>query len=137
MPKKHRRKRNISKKIVPISYSSIVSKSNNKPDVSIEVTSNDEYTEIPIPSIYPIPRGNCGRGAWEIAYFREILELRKIFIDGMKQIEPECELRSYEFLDNFSQFLYEASSRRISPYLEPLNANLEHVYSQYTIKRNE
>jgi hypothetical protein len=56
--------------------------------------------------------------------------LRIIFINEMGKFKPN-DLRSPEFFDEFSNFVYTVSSRRISPYLEPLTERLEEDFSNF------
>lgn len=128
-------------------YASIMSSRDDK-SVQVAVDDTDDTPDfIPISTTqrhcvtnYTPPRGNSDRGAWELAYIRQLFELRRIFISGMKQISPDVDteyLLSAGFMDNFSQFIYEASSHYISPHLEPLTEKLEEAYEQYIIKRDD
>ena len=82
---------------------------------------------------------NIGRDSWEYVYFEHILNLRKIFEKGIKNlnINNKINTRSVDFLDNFCIFLKKYSSGKISPYIENLNEKTEKMYYEFVIKRNE
>ena len=133
------------------SYASMLSaKTNDDPKVSVNTSGTvDEYDKTHVSHLprrrlvtnYTPPRGrDRPHDTWEWAYFRHLLELREIFVSGMCFVNPNIDVETLytpEFFENFSQFVYEASSRHISPYLEPLSERLLEEYSKYLIKRNE
>jgi hypothetical protein len=70
---------------------------------------------------------------WERAYFREILELRDIYIRGVGQIDTDSiiYLNSPQFLYKFCKFLYKNSSTAVTRFLEPMTDDLENIYREY------
>jgi hypothetical protein len=86
-----------------------------------------------------ITRRNSNHDSWERTYFKQLLDLRNIFIQGMVQNQPEMEqyLNSPHFFHRFTSFLYNNSSTKISEFIEPLSEDLENTYLEYMIKRNK
>ena len=79
-------------------------------------------------------RGNSSHHSWERAYFRHLINIRNILINGMVKIEPDGDkkcLRTPDFLNNLSRFLHEVSSKEISPYLDELTDREEEDYITY------
>jgi len=151
MPKRNKKRKNKKRTPRPPSYASIVTTTTPTTAPTTAPTNDDGIKRLSDPkddlrNIGPIlssttrcvtnytpPRGNSCRDTWEWAYFEHLLELRNIFIRGMKEINSNYvrQLYSPEFFDNFSQFIYEASSQYISPHLQPLSENLEQDYWTY------
>ena len=94
--------------------------------------SNDHTTTKPS----YIWRRNSNYDSWERSYFPILLEMRNIFISRMIEINPLMEnfLRSPQFFKKFNLFIYNNSSTQITPFLEPLNSELETLYSEYKEK---
>lgn len=89
----------------------------------------------------PRPNYNASHGTWELTYFKHILELQRIFADGIRDLGiPGLGVDSFEFLEVFSHFIKECSSGEISPYVDGVDSTndkgLEELYFQYMIKRN-
>lgn len=147
MPRRNRRKKKNKPPPKP-SYASLIKKST--PVQSAENVTDDAEDAIPttisIPSFQKQPklntvpfRRNHSRDTWEHAYFRQLLDLRKIFISHIHAISPHTNtdlFRTADFMDNFAQFLYEESSGYISPYIGQLSEHTENCYDKYLIKRN-
>lgn len=87
---------------------------------------------------YVYRRGSNYDG-WERAYFREILELRDIYIRGIGEIDSESIIyfNSPQFLYRFSQFLYKNSSTTVTRFLEPMTDDLENIYREYKEMREK
>lgn len=134
-----------TKKIDPPkpSYASIISNPNDdrsNENVNDETENNFTIVHLVQPGGTRGLRTNCSHHAWERAYIEHVFQLRKIFIREMTTIFPNLDidsLRSTHFLDSFSTFLYETSSKKISPYLSPMSEELEHAYTEFIIKREE
>ena len=86
-----------------------------------------------------IPKNkNSSLDTWEYEYFNHIIDLKKIFSEGIKKIKIfKIDTKSVEFFDNFSRFIKKYSSGEISPYLEKLNENTETIYNQYIITKTD
>ena len=89
----------------------------------------------------PKPNYNLSHGAWELTYFSHILELHDIFTRGIKKLGfGDLGLDSFEFLEVFSHFIKDSSSGKISPFVDSVgegtNSNLEDLYFEYMVKRN-
>ena len=79
---------------------------------------------------------NSSIEAWGYAYFKNILDLRRIFEEGIKNLKNiRIDTTSIEFFDNFSRFIKEYSSGEISTYLEDLNEYEEDMYFKYIIAK--
>jgi hypothetical protein len=76
---------------------------------------------------------NSSYDGWERVYFREILELRDIYISVLGEIDNQTiiYLNSPEFLYKFGQFIYKNSSTSVTRFLEPLSNELENIYREY------
>ena len=75
---------------------------------------------------------NSSIGSWEYAYFKHILELKRIFEEGIKNLKTiRIDTKSVEFIDNFSRFIKEYSSGEISKFLEELNEYEEDIFFKY------
>ena len=75
-------------------------------------------------------RRNGNYDGWERAYFREILELRDIYIRGLGDIHNDS-INSPQFLYRFCKFLYKNSSSDVTKFLEPMTDDLENIYREY------
>jgi hypothetical protein len=73
---------------------------------------------------------------WERAYFREILELRDIYIRDIDS-ESIVYFNSPQFLYRFGQFLYKNSSGTVTRFLEPMTDDLENIYREYKEMREK
>ena len=75
--------------------------------------------------------------SWEYAYFKHIINLRHIFVEGIKKlkISTKIDTKYVDFFNNFSRFIKVYSSGEISPYLEELNEYEENMYFKYTIAK--
>jgi hypothetical protein len=81
---------------------------------------------------------NCSYDTWEFFYFKYILDLYEIFLNGMNQLNLGIDVNSIDTFDKFSKFIRQCSSGEISPYLESIeNTELESLYNEFTIKRNK
>ena len=145
--RRNKRKNKSTKPDIP-SYASRL-KSNDAPvqPTLIDTDNADEYNGfVYTPPIerrcvtnYTPPHGNSSHNAWERAYFTHLVELRNIFISGMSSfISPTDReyMRSTEFFENFSQFIYDSSSKYISPYMENMTEEQEDEYFKYTVMKN-
>jgi len=79
---------------------------------------------------------NISHDAWEYVYFEHILNLYNIFSEVFKKLNLNIDTDSFDFLYNFSLFIKDCSSGEISPYIENLSDNVNTVYLEYTIKRD-
>jgi hypothetical protein len=114
-----------------------------------DYTKNPEYSSIVIPIItsrfrpsvrnqVPKPNTNNSYDTWEFIYFQHILELHDIFADAINELGiSRIDTKSADFLHVFGKFIRECSSGKISPHVEDLTERQEHMYIEYTIKRNE
>ena len=81
---------------------------------------------------------NCSYDTWEFFYFKYIVDLYEIFLNGINQLDTGIDVNSVDTFDKFSKFIRKCSSGEISPYLETIeNTGLESVYNEFTIKRNK
>ena len=134
-------------------FAGLISKNDETLDVNTSGgdTENTEHKSIviPIPRIpmrfrnsvrNQVPRINTNNsyGAWEFAYFNNILDLHSIFADAIDEIGIDgVDTNSADFIHVFGKFIKECSSGEISPYIEDLTETEEMAYMAYTIKRNE
>jgi hypothetical protein len=97
--------------------------------------STNDYTSTKPSYIW---RRDSNYNTWERSYFRILLELRNVFIDRILELNPLMEnyLRSPQFFKKFNFFIYKNSSTKISNFLEPLDNELENLYSEYKEKSN-
>jgi hypothetical protein len=80
---------------------------------------------------------NCSYDTWEFFYFKYILDLYEIFLNGVSQLNLGVDVNSIDTFDKFAKFIRKCSSGEISPYLETIeNTGLESLYNEFTIKRN-
>lgn len=88
---------------------------------------------------YVPQKGNSSYGVWEFSYYRHLIDLRNIFINGMLDNHPELDgyLQSDAFTDDFFRFVRECSSCYISPQLELLTEQEEEDLAKFQIKRDE
>ena len=81
----------------------------------------------------PINRGNnISHESWELSYFEYLLDICDIFLNTIKEIDVhlwEDIQNSPEFLDHFSHFIFDNSSKYISPYIREISGNTENIYS--------
>jgi hypothetical protein len=145
--RRNRRRKNKPKPKKPSvpSYASMVKPADSAANVVPDTKDADEYDDgsvIPLPpqsrkcvTNYTPPRGrDSSRDTWEFAYFQHIVALRNIFIQNLGESSADLKyLHSTDFFDNFSQFIYDASSHYISPYLEKMPENLENDYFRYKL----
>ena len=122
--------------IVKKSVNNILSESDggdNERDVKYDVDSTNNYTTTKPSYLW---RRDSNYNSWEHSYFRILLELRNTFIDGILELNPSMEnyLRSPQFFQKFNFFIYKNSSTKISSFLEPLDDELEKLYSEYKEK---
>jgi hypothetical protein len=81
---------------------------------------------------------NCSYDTWEFFYFKYIVDLYEIFLNGINQLDTGIDVNSVDTFDKFSKFIRKCSSGEISPYLETIeNTGLESLYNEFTIKRNK
>ena len=81
---------------------------------------------------------NCSYDTWEFFYFKYIVDLYEIFLNGINQLDTGIDVNSVDTFDKFSKFIRKCSSGEISPYLETIeNSGLESMYNEFTIKRNK
>ena len=81
---------------------------------------------------------NCSYDTWEFFYFKYIVDLYEIFLNGINQLDTGIDVNSVDTFDKFSKFIRKCSSGEISPYLETIeNSGLESLYNEFTIKRNK
>lgn len=127
-----------------ISKSDIASSWNTK--LSIKSTEDSVLNKVKItniktsvPKILKNIKIYNGKDVWEYTYFQHILNLRKIFENGINHlnINKRIETRSVDFLENFCIFIREYSSGKISPYIEHLSEKTQNLYTEFTIKRQE
>ena len=78
---------------------------------------------------------NVSYHLWEYTYFQHILDLKAIFSKCSQMLD--IDINTVNFLDIFSHFIRDNSSGHISPYIEHLNENSNHIYSNFTTLRNE
>jgi hypothetical protein len=76
---------------------------------------------------------------WEITYLKYLLDLKFIFLKYIKKINYELwlQLKDIIFLDNFSYFIFDVSSKYKSKYIEDFCPELENWYYNYTLYRNK
>jgi len=76
---------------------------------------------------------------WEITYLKNILDLKFIFLKCIKKINYRLwrELKDHIFLDNFSYFIFDCSSKYKTKYMEDFSPELEDWYYDYTLYRNK
>ena len=77
---------------------------------------------------------------WVFSYFSHLVQMRDIFVGRMNHSDAYVSkdwLYSFEFLEDFCQFMYEYSSGYVSPDPEEMNEGLCDYYHQFLIKRNE
>lgn len=131
-------------------YADIV-KPDTKNETNNKIINRKEYT--PFYKFFNLPtKGKTVRnqipknkssslGVWEYVYFKHILNLKKIFVDGIKNFKfpapNNIETISSYFFDNFSRFIKEYSSGEISPYIENLNEYEEEEYYKFTITKED
>jgi hypothetical protein len=81
---------------------------------------------------------NCSYDTWEFFYFKYIVDLYEIFLNGINQLDTNININTVNTFYKFSKFIRKCSSGEISPYLETIeNTNLENLYNEFTIKRNK
>ena len=81
---------------------------------------------------------NCSYDTWEFFYFKYIVDLYEIFLNGINQLDTGIDVNSVDTFDKFSKFIRKCSTGEISPYLETIeNTGLESLYNEFTIKRNK
>lgn len=75
---------------------------------------------------------------WEQTYYRHLIDLRNIFIGGLKDVNPEVVkyYRSVPFFHKFCQFIHRTSSKYVSPYIPELTDEEMDSYMQYQGKLN-
>lgn len=78
---------------------------------------------------------NVSYHLWEYTYFQHILDLKEIFSKCSQMLD--IDINTVNFLNTFSHFIRDNSSGHISPYIEHLNENSNHIYSNFTTLRNE
>uniref|UniRef100_A0A6C0ELV7 Uncharacterized protein n=1 Tax=viral metagenome TaxID=1070528 RepID=A0A6C0ELV7_9ZZZZ len=88
---------------------------------------------------YVPPRENDSDDIWEYSYFRELIQLRNIFIEGVEKIRPDLleYLHSPQFFLTFCRMVRKGSSGYIHRYLEDLTDEERDDYLHYVFKRNE
>lgn len=88
---------------------------------------------------YPKKTFKHSYNTWEYAYFEYLIELRNTFASKCIEFYPEDYnyVYSEEFFYKFVKFVYDHSSKTISPYLKPLSENVENQYSKYLLKKEE
>jgi hypothetical protein len=76
---------------------------------------------------------------WEITYLKNLLDLKFIFLKYIKKINRKLwiELKDNIFLDNFSYFIFDCSSKYKTKYMEDFSPELEDWYYKYTLYRNK
>ena len=122
MPRRRRKRKNISRRKPPVppppSYASIFGKTVDRPDIIDEKNGSDSEEELCEQLFYPDDGRNNSCEAWSNAYREYLSELREMFVYYMNSISGNTDyLKSDEFMDYFSQFVFDNSSGRISPYL--------------------
>ena len=79
---------------------------------------------------------------WEHFYFKHLLDLKHIFVKGMKQIESDqkknfnIDYTSEGFFETFNKFIFECSSGELGLYVDSLDDELDEIYFEYAIKRD-
>ena len=81
-------------------------------------------------------RRDSGYDGWERAYFRELLELRNIYIERLGE-ENVNYLYSAQFQYKFNQFIYKNSSTTVTRFLEPISSDLDNIYREYKEMREK
>lgn len=81
-------------------------------------------------------RRYSGYDGWERAYFRELLELRNIYIERLGHQNVNY-LYSAQFQYKFNQFIYKNSSTTVTRFLEPLSTDLDNIYTEYKEMRDK
>lgn len=125
----------------PISYARAIAPTEddnpNKPDDKSSGKS-DEYFTTTFPksrrvvrNIIP-PKGNSSRDAWEYSYAPNLLEIQRIMYSGIRRVKPGFKKIDFDLL---SEFLYDNSSKHISPYLEDLKPHMEEKYTEYLTRK--
>jgi len=85
-----------------------------------------------------LQHSNNSHSAWELTYFKHILEIHAIFANAIDKLGfSHINTKSADFLNIFSKFIRKCSSGKLSPYIEELTNEEEQIYLEYTIKRNE
>ena len=76
---------------------------------------------------------NISRDSWELSYFEHLLYVHNMFLNTIKEINMELfeNLQTPDFFDHFSQYIFDNSSKYISPYLEELTDDTEQIYTRY------
>ena len=76
---------------------------------------------------------------WEYSYFVQLIDMYKIFINGLNKIyniqEDDFNINSIYFL-KFTKFIFEQSSGNITPYLNDITEETFERYTYEIIKRN-
>lgn len=88
---------------------------------------------------YVPPKRTSSYDSWEFAYFRELMQLRNVFIDGLASQYPHLidYMTSPQFFHKFCRFIRKNSSGYITPHLEELNEVEQEDYWFYTLKRKD
>ncbi len=149
MPRNRNTKnKNVRKNIVVIpKYSDILKKANSKEESVTNDVCTDESASVDIKSIkfsrrppsYLSEKNVC-YDTWEKSYFLQLIALRDIFCKDYTEFfsneETITHLQSPKFFHDFAKMIFDSSSKLIQADLEPLSEEMEDVYSEYLIKRN-
>lgn len=149
--KKYKSHTSEQRKPVRPSFASII-RPDSTPDIQ-EISNTTEVIIVPISTTdvfreqrklhvnYVPKKGNrASYDAWTLSYFPHIVRLRDILVNGLTSSNESLSkewLYSFNFLDNFCQYMYEYSSGIISKNIENMDSDLEDYYYEFLIKRNE
>ena len=138
----NKKNRNSKKIEIPkqLSYINVSTREHIKCD---EQPTNNLYTKFNVRPKLSVRKkvtksSNCSYDTWEFFYFKYIVDLYEIFLNGINQLDTGIDVNSVDTFDKFSKFIRKCSSGEISPYLETIeNSGLESMYNEFTIKRNK
>jgi hypothetical protein len=128
-------------------FTNIITKYGHKETECIREVSNELSVNTYTRSIIPIsvsrkPRVRRGKvrercddsyDVWECTYFKHLMELSKIFEEGMKLLGVETS--TVDFLSVFFRFIRDCSSGEINQYIEEFSPETEYEYSEYYLKK--
>jgi hypothetical protein len=114
-------------------YADILKQSNIIPNT--DTKDDRKYISSNVTKTQCISNKNSNYDAWEFSYFRELINMRDIFLRQIQysneyQDKKEYFLSPY-FFNKFCYFIYETSSGNISSYLESLTEQDEDEYWSY------
>jgi hypothetical protein len=115
---------------------SLASKNNGEFVTDVGISTNQRNNKHTSSKPKYVWRRDSSYDGWERAYFRELLELRDIYIERLGGQNVNY-LYSAQFQYKFNQFIYKNSSTTVSKFLDSTSSEIDNIYREYKEMREK